>query len=296
MSSRFTGIFAPLTTPFQKEKVFIDEFKNNIQKYNETDLAGYVILGTSGESAHLSDMESESLVKEARSSASPEKKIIAGTGKESTSLTIQFTNQLADLGIDAALVRTPCYYRAKMSYSSLKEHFTTVAEHSKIPVILYNNPRVMGVSLESGLIIELSQHPNIAGIKDSSGNISLLGEIVPHLDTDFDFLLGAAGMLLSGLRTGAKGGILGLADIVPQLCVKLYNLFLEEKWEEALKLQFDLTPLNKAIIQISGIPAIKYSLDLLGYYGGPCRLPLLDLDEKEKSQIKALLQMLGLLM
>jgi 4-hydroxy-2-oxoglutarate aldolase len=182
-----------------------------------------------------------------------------------------------------------------MSYSSLKKHFLSVADNSRTPVILYNNPRVMGVSIEPNLIIELSQHPNITGIKDSSGNMSLLGEVIPYLDSDFDFLLGAAGMLLSGLQTGAVGGILALADIAPHLCVKLYNLFLEEKWEEALKLQFDLIPLNKAIIHTSGVPAIKYSLDLLGYFGGRCRLPLPDLNEEEKSQIKALLQGLGLL-
>jgi 4-hydroxy-2-oxoglutarate aldolase len=293
MNKRYTGIFAPLTTPFKEESVSIDEFKNNIQKYNETDLSGYVILGTSGESAFLTDRESELLIREAKECASPGKKIIAGTGKESTTLTVQFTNDLADSGADAALVRTPSYFRAKMDYSSLKKHFITVADRSKIPIILYNNPRVMGVSMEPRLIIELSQHPNIAGIKDSSGNMSQLGEIIPRIDTDFDCLLGAAGMLLSGLQTGAQGGILALADIVPHLCTKLYNLFLEKKLDEARELQFDLIPLNKAIIQMFGIPSIKYSLDLLGYYGGPCRLPLLELNEDEKKQIKDLLLDLG---
>jgi 4-hydroxy-2-oxoglutarate aldolase len=295
MQDSFKGIFPPLTTPFVDDKISPEKFKENIQKYNSLDLAGYVILGTSGESPLLSAEESEKLVQAGKEAASPGKKIIVGTGLESTKMTLEFTNRMADLDIDAAMIRTPSYFKSKMNREALKKHFLLLADKSKVPVIIYNNPRVLGVSVDSKLLIELSKHPNIAGIKDSSGDLSFLAETIPHLDPNFSFLVGAGSVILPGLRLGASGGILAIADIAPARCVELYNLYLEGKMDDALKLQFDLAPLNRAVVQIFGIPGLKYSLDMVGYYGGPCRLPLLPLDDESKKEMKAVLSKLGLL-
>jgi 4-hydroxy-2-oxoglutarate aldolase len=295
MNESFKGIFPPLATPFVDDKISPEKLKDNIQKYNSFDLAGYVILGTSGESALLSVEESERLVQAGKEAASEGKKIIAGTGLESTKMTLEFTNRMADLNIDAALIRTPSYFKSRMNREALKRHFLLLADKSKVPVIIYNNPRVLGVSVDSKLLIELSKHPNMAGIKDSSGDLSFLAETIPLLDPHFSYLLGAGGVILPGLMLGATGGILAIAGVAPAQCAELYTLYLEGKMEEALKLQLDIAPLNRAVVQIFGIPGLKYSLDMVGYYGGPCRLPLLPLDDESKKEMKAVLSKLRLL-
>lgn len=295
MQSDFKGVFAALSTPFVGDKVSAEKLRENIRKYNKIDLAGYVILGSTGESVYLSDEESEKLVQAAKESASQGKKIIAGTARESTQATLEFTNRMAGLGIDAALVRTPSYYRSLLDRKALMTHYLTIADKSQIPVIIYNIPRFTGISVEPDLLIELSKHRNIAGIKDSSGNLSSLGEAIPHISPQFNILLGHGGLFLQGLLLGARGGILALASVAPAHCVKLYNLFSEKKLEEAFKLQLELIPLNKALIQTYGIPGIKYALNVLGYSGGPPRLPLLPLGDKGKEDIKNLLSDLNLL-
>ncbi len=295
MHSDFKGIFAALTTPFARDEASTEKLKENIQKYNSTDLAGYVILGSTGETVYLSDEESEKLVQALKESASAEKKIIVGTARESTKATIEFTNRMAGFEIDAALVRPPSYYKALMNRNALLTHYLTLAEKSRVPVFIYNIPRFTGISIAPDLVVELSKHHNIAGIKDSSGNVSSLGELIPRVPSRFSVLLGAGSVLLQGLITGVQGGILGLATVAPALCVKLYSLFLEDKLDDARKLQLDLVPLNKALTQTYGIPAIKYALDLLGYSGGPPRPPLLPLDDKGKKHIRTLLKELGLI-
>jgi 4-hydroxy-2-oxoglutarate aldolase len=295
MSSRFKGVFPPLTTPFIGDEISTDRLRDNILKYNSSGLAGYVISGSTGESVFLSDEETEELVKAAKEAASPEKKIIAGTARESTKETLEFTNRMADLGADAALVRTPSYFKSRLNSEALKKHYLTIADKAKLPVLIYNIPQNTGISVDSKLIIELSKHPNISGIKDSSGNLSALGEVIPFLRPDFNFLMGAGSIFLAGLMQGASGAIVAMANAAPDLCLRLYNLFLEKKFDEALRLQLDLIPLNKAVVQTFGIPGLKYALDLLGYYGGPSRLPLLPLGEEGKKEITTLLKKLGLL-
>jgi 4-hydroxy-2-oxoglutarate aldolase len=254
-----------------------------------------VILGSTGESVFVSDEESEKLVQAAREAILPGKKILVGTARESTLATLKFTNRIAGLDIDAALIRTPSYFKSQMSSESLREHYVTIADQSKIPVIIYNIPQRTGISIGSDLLIELSSHPNIIGIKDSSGNLAFLGEVFSQLDPQFIYLLGAGSLFLPGLLYGACGGILALADLAPAECSRIYELYIEERLDEALDLQLKLVPLNRAIIQTYGIPAIKYALDLIGFYGGPPRRPLLPIQEKGQREMKDILDKLGII-
>ncbi|MEE8605936.1 MAG: dihydrodipicolinate synthase family protein [Candidatus Aminicenantaceae bacterium] len=292
MAEKLQGVFAALTTPFEKDKISIKYFRENIKKYNTCDLAGYVIAGSSGEAAYLTDEESVILVKEALEASTPDKKIIVGTARESTASTITFTNRMADLGIRAALVRTPSYFKSVMTSEALKRHYYAIADESQVPVIPYHIPQVTGLSIEQQLVIELSKHPNIIGIKDSSGNLPFLGEVIPNLPPDFSYLLGAGSVFLFGLSLGASGGILRLADVIPELCATLYNDFLAGEWEKASRLQRDIIPLNNAIIQTHGIAGTKYAMDLLGFYGGPPRNPILPLDANGKKGIERILKRL----
>lgn len=294
MPQNLKGIFPPLTTPFEENAVSPDRLKDNITKYNDFDFSGYVILGSTGESIYLSDEESERLVRTARKTASAEKKIIAGTARESTKLTMEFTNRMASAGADAALVRSPGYFKARLSAEALKAHYLRIADSSSIPIIIYNIPVHTGYALPSPLVIELSKHPNIAGIKDSSGDLTFIGELLPKVAGHFDILIGAAGILLPGLIMGISGAVITLASVAPEPSLKLYNLFLEQKWDEARALQLDLIPLNKAIVKTFGVAAAKYALNLRGFYGGPCRSPLPPLKKEEKEAVEKLLKNLDL--
>jgi len=295
MGVRFNGIYAPLTTPFKDEAVYIEKLKENIQKYNEFDLSGYVISGSTAESVFLTDDEVKELVIAAKEVAATDKHIIVGTAKESTKFTLEFSQRMEDLGIDATLIRTPSYFKALMTADALKKHFFTIADNVKVPLIIYHIPRYTGVALSPELLVELSRHENIAGIKDSSGNMTFLDRIIPHLDPNFDYLLGAGSMLFPGIMMGACGGVLALSDVATSLCTELYQLSLSKQWEEAKNLQHALVPLNQAFTVEHGIPAIKYSLDQVGLFGGPCRLPLQPLDDPVKQKIQNILHALNLI-
>lgn len=294
MMNKLEGIFAALTTPFIGDEVSIPRFEENIRKYNAAGLVGYVVLGSTGECVSLSDAESEALVHAARAAAAPGKAVIAGTARESTRLTVDFTNRMADAGIDAALVRAPSYFKSRLTRDALKAHFLAVAERARVPVLLYNIPSNTGLSLEPSLVVELSAHPNVIGLKESSGNIAYLGDVIRRVRPGFRYFLGSGSVFLPGLEFGACGAILGVADAAPELCSKIYRLFREGKLEEARKLQLDLIPLNKALIEGTGIAGIKHALDLRGYYGGPVRLPLLPPDDAARAEIGALMKELGL--
>jgi 4-hydroxy-2-oxoglutarate aldolase len=295
MSGSFEGVFAALTTPFAGKDIAAEELKKNILRYNTTGLAGYVVLGSTGEAVFLSDDEAEAALGAARAAAAPGKTIIAGASRESTRLTGEFIHRLAGLGADAALVKPPHYYKAAMNQEALKRYFFEVADASPVPILIYNIPQNTGVTMEPATIVELSRHPQIAGIKDSSGRLSNLTEVITGVRPDFYFLLGAGGLFLAGLLMGASGGILAMAAVVPDLCVEVHSLFRRGKLAEARKLQLELVPLNKVLTRVRGIPAIKYALDLLGYNGGPPRPPLQPLDEDGKDDIRRLLEALGLL-
>lgn len=286
MKRKYKGVIAALTTPFEEEQIAPDKLKQNIFKYNETDLFGYVIAGSTGEGPYLSDEECLTLVDTAKQCSSKDKIIIAGTARESVKNTVELTNKAADVGADSALICTPHYFKPKMTHEALKKYYLSVAEKSRIPIIIYNIPQNTGVSVDKNLIITLVKHPQILGLKDSSGNLTFFEEVYPHLDPESSFLLGAGSLFFPGLVMGADGGILRLACVVPELCTKLYEYYKEKNWEKAQKLQQDLVSLNQAVTKDYGLAATKYALDLLGYYGGLCRLPLLEPSLTVKNEIK----------
>lgn len=294
MPKRFTGIYAALLTPFQDDEVALDRFRANILKYNASGLSGYVVLGSTGECASITDDESAALVKTAREAAATGKAVIAGTARESTKLTIAFTKRAADLGADAALVRTPSYFKGKMTHDVLKAYYLEVADASPIPVIVYNVPQNTGITLEGPLVLEVSAHPNIAGLKESGGNIVLAGELIPSLPADFSYLPGHGSAFLPALLLGASGAILAVANAAPSVCVEIYDLFKAGRIAEAARRQLDLIPLNKALMETYGISGLKYAVELQGCYGGPARRPLLPIDDRARAEIKARLQALGL--
>src|SRR5260221_14125119 len=175
----FSGVFAALTTPFAADdSVALADLKQNIQRYNATGLAGYAVQGSTGESVLLSRAEWDSVLVAAKEAASPQKRLLAGAGAESTAETIERTKRAAELGYDAALVKTPYYYKPAYKPEVLIAHYRRVADESPIPVLLYSIPQFTGIALAAADVAALAEHPNIIGIKDSSGNVQGVAETI----------------------------------------------------------------------------------------------------------------------
>jgi 4-hydroxy-2-oxoglutarate aldolase len=289
------GIFPPITTPFLSGKMAYDKLASNVEKWSLTGLKGFVVLGSNGEYVSLSEKEKRTVVDIVVQSAAKEMLIIAGTGCESTVETLRLTEDCAKLGAHAALVVTPHYYAGRMGEAALVKHYSEVADHSPLPILLYNVPKFTHINLAAGMVARLSKHPNIVGIKDSSGNVIQLGELMNAVAKDFDVMVGTAGVLFGGLTLGCAGGVLALSNVAPEHCVKIYDLVEQGDFETARELQLKMLPVNQAVTAVYGVPGLKAALDILGYFGGDPRLPLLPSSQQEKSDIKAILKKADLL-
>lgn len=282
---KLSGVFAPMTTPFdERGNVLLDKMAFNVRKLNESQLRGYLVLGTNGEFRSLSTPESMEILKTVVKAASPDKVVMAGTGAESTSVSIELCHQAAEIGAHYGSLITPFFFAKKMSDSALINHFVQIAEHSPIPVLLYNNPGVTGITMSTAVIKEVSSHPKIVGMKDSSpGNLSAY---LLNAQPGFYLLAGSANFFFTGLLMGAVGGVLSLADAFPEPCCKLYDLGVAGSLKEGRELQFYLMKMNQMVSGKYGVAGVKAAMDFAGFYGGPTRTPLASLtpDEKKKLQ------------
>ena len=173
------GIFPPITTPFYPDgNVYFKKLESNVERYSRTLVAGIVVLGSTGEAIMLSDQERRDVLKSAREAAAPNKVLIAGTGIESAIETLRLTEYAAELGYDVAMVRTPHYYKKQMLPANLLAFYRTVADRSPLPVIIYNFPQATGYDMPADVIIELAEHPNLIGIKESSGDVEKVRKVV----------------------------------------------------------------------------------------------------------------------
>lgn len=289
------GIFPPIPTPFENGHCAPLRLEENIAKWNDTGLSGYLVLGSNGEAPMLSEAEKMELVRVARRAIPAGKILLVGSGLESTDATSVLTYRLADLGADAALVLTPSYYRDLMIPEALRRHFETIAEASPVPILIYNAPKFTGVNVPIDVAVNLAQHPNIIGMKDSSGALGQLVELREKLPSTFQLLIGADSVLLGGLAHGLRGAILALANVAPRECVELFNAAEDEKWDVAQALANRLAPVGRAVTTRFGVPGLKTALDELGYFGGQPRPPLLAVTEKVREEIRLILQKAALL-
>lgn len=289
---KLSGVIPPIITPFKKGNLAVDKLKENFNKWNKTGLSGYLVLGSNGEAVYLNEKEKRKVIETSRELIPSTKVMIVGTGAESTQETIRFTNQAAKMGAEAGLVVTPSYFKGSMKPQLLYDHFIAVADSSKIGILLYNVPQFTGINLDAEVVAKLSNHPNIIGIKDSSGNIGQLSEIIHLSKKGFAVFVGSAPVFYPALCVGAVGGILAVANVVPDLCVQIQNLFGKGKLEEARSLQNRLTPLAKAVTVKYGIGGLKMAMDLAGYFGGEPRLPLRKPGSEVEEELKRLFQQL----
>ncbi|HEY2819698.1 MAG TPA: dihydrodipicolinate synthase family protein [Candidatus Acidoferrum sp.] len=280
------GVYPALTTPYAANgEVSLADLKYNIERYNSTGLAGFVVLGSTGESVLLSRSEMDGILTTVRDAAGQGKRLIAGTGAESTADTIERTKRAAELGYHFALVKTPHYYKPAYKPEVLIAHYRRVADESPIPVLLYSVPIFTGVTLEAPEVGVLAQHPNIVGIKESSGHVMRVAEIVSACPADFQVLTGSAGTMLAGLTVGAKGAILALGSALPEMYVALYDLYRNGEIDKARVLQNTLLKAGKVIQSEHAIAGIKFAMDQRGYHGGVPRSPLVPLPDAYKQRI-----------
>ncbi len=289
------GIMPPVTTPFADGEVAYDKLAENIKRWNQTGLSGYVVMGSNGESAFLTRDEKLKLIDTAKNSLAPGKMLIAGTGSDSIKETIALSNDAAARGADHVLVLTPSFYKGQMSGAAFMRYFTQVADQIKIPLLIYNVPKFTGVNIEASVVAELARHPNIAGLKNSAENTAHTAEIISVVPEHFSVLVGTASVLYPGLAAGATGGILALANIAPDQCVELQTLLEAGRHAEASALQKRLIPVNKAVTAQYGVPGLKAVLDMLGYFGGEPRSPLTAVGERERAELASILKTAGLL-
>lgn len=283
------GIYPPITTPIKEGEIAFDKLAENIKKYNQTKLSGYVVFGSNGESPFLSFDEKINLVAAVKENAAKEKIVIAGTGLESIKETIKLSNSCADRGADYALVLTPSFYKSFMDHQAFLDYFIAVADSIKIPLIIYNVPKFTGIEISSKTVSKLSEHPNIIGIKSSSENLAYLGELIHNTKNNFDVIAGTASILYPALTLGAAGGILALANIAPNECVDIYNFYKKGECEKALQTHLRLIEINKAVTATYGVAGLKAAMDWLGYFGGDTIKPLRSLTESQIIDLKNIL-------
>jgi 4-hydroxy-2-oxoglutarate aldolase len=283
------GILPPLVTPFHPDGVLdLASFEANLESYAAEDLAGYVILGSNGEAASLHEDEKLALLRAARR-RSGSRLVIAGTGLESTRATIALTHKAADTGADAALVLTPSAFKSQMTVEALRRHYEAVAEASPIPVLLYSFPAVTGLAFPLALAPAVAGHPRLAGIKESSGDVGLLGRIVASVPASFVVACGSAPAFYPSLCVGAAAGILAVANCAPRPAAALYRAFAGGDHARARRIQEALTPLAVAVTATHGVAGLKAAVDLSGRRGGSVRAPLLPLAPAVHEELRRLL-------
>jgi 4-hydroxy-2-oxoglutarate aldolase len=290
----FNGIYTPIVTPFDEDEALdLERMKYNLHKWAESKLDGLLVLGSNGEFPYISTEEKIKLTDFVRKNWVSDRKLLAGSGCQSTAETIELTKKLAAVGADAVLVLPSYYYKGMMTDDVLYAHFQRVADTSPIPVLLYNMPANTGINLSSSLVARLSKHENIVGIKDSSGNIVQIAESVRGTPSDFSVLAGSAGFTLAALSVGAAGAVVALGNIMPERCCLLYSLHREGKLNEATKLQHELLEINHAVTAGMGVPALKAAMDMVGYKGGNVRSPLQPLSAEKAARLKDVLARAG---
>ena len=291
MRSNLSGLLLPITTPFGNgETVDLNALTTNVNKWNHTGVAGYVVLGSTGERVNLDEREYVQIIEAARAAVPADLSFIVGAGQQSTRSTREEIERAAAAGAEAVLVITPHYYRSAITQDVLIEHYTAVADTSRIPVILYSMPDLTGIKIEPETAARLSAHQNIIGMKDSSNDVTKFTDTVRLVRGDFVMMIGNGTVFSETLQAGARAGILAVGCVVPELCLEIYRAVQNSEIDRANRLQEKLTPLARAVTKTFGIGGLKTAMEMNGYIGGAVRAPLRRPNEEACAEIESLLR------
>ena len=285
---KLQGILPPIATPFDhRGDLYKVKVQHNVEKWNRTGLTGYVVCGSTGESVYLTTEEKLQLWEWVAEYAASDKILVCGTGMESVRETVALTNAAADRGYKAAMVRTPHYYRNlvhRMDAQIL--YFRAVADQVKIPVMIYNWPQVTGVDISAEAVATLSHHPNIFGIKESSGSLEKCIQMIKDVEPGFQVLTGSAPILAPSLAIGCAGAVLAFANAAPYSTISIWEAHRSREFAAGMDWQNRILRAAQLVTVKYGVPGLKYAMDLNGYYGGPPRLPLTAITPEAKQEIE----------
>ena len=291
MSMNLNGLLLPITTPFNIDgDIDFAGLSANVQKWNAIGITGYVVLGSTGERVNLDEREFIQVIEAARKAVPESMTFIVGAGQQSTRGTITEIERAAKAGAQAVLVITPHYYRSAITQDALINHYTAVADASPVPIILYSMPDLTGIKIEPETTARLSGHQNIVGMKDSSNDVAKLLETVSSAAKDFAVTIGNGTVFAEALQVGARGGILAVGCVVPELSLEIYRAVQDGQIDRANTLQEKLTPLARAVTRTYGIGGLKAAMEMAGYAGGEVRAPLRRPSEEACAEIELLLR------
>lgn len=279
----FTGSGVAIITPFNENGIDFDSLGNLIDFHLNNNTDAIIVCGTTGEAATMPDEEHLSAIEYTVKRVNKKIPVIAGTGSNDTVHGIKLSKEAERLGADALLVVTP-YYN-KTNKQGLINHFTLIAESVNIPIILYNVPSRTGMNISLEVLEELVKIDNIVGIKEASGNASYLMEVAARFGDRFDIYSGNDDIIVPVMSVGGKGVISVLANVLPKETHDICKLYLDGKTEESMRLQFKyLDLINTLFCEVNPIP-VKTALNLMGFNVGKLRMPLYEMDEKNKQRL-----------
>ncbi len=289
---KLQGIFPPIATPFDHAgNIYLSKIQHNVEKWNLTSLSGYVVMGSTGESVMVTPEEKFTVWEAVAKHAAAGKLLIAGTGVESVRETVALTNRAAEMGYKAAMVRTPHYYKNLINRNDAQMlYYRSVADGSKLPLIIYNWPQTTGIDISVDAVAALSEHPNIIAIKESSGNLEKVMQLIRDVKHGFQVLVGSAPTLWPSLLMGACGAILAYANAAPYSTIAIWEAYRTREEAAGMDWQNRIARAASLVTVKYGIPGLKYAMDLNGYYGGPPRLPLTVPTAEAKREIEAAFQ------
>ena len=287
------AVFPPMATVFDRAgEIDSAAISANVAQWIQAGVGGVVALGSNGEAPFIEEDEAERVIAAARASVPRDRVLIVGTGRESTRATIAASARAAAYGADAVLVRTPSFFKARMTADVFVRHYTAVADAAPVPVLLYNVPAVTGVNLTPDAVSRLASHPNIIGVKETGSDTAQLAAFVAAAPGTFAVIAGSAPTFYPSLCVGATGGILAVSCVLPALCVELHEHFRAGRHGEARDLQRRLTPLAKLVTTGLGVAGLKTAMDLAGFTGGEPRAPLVPLTTEATAQVRDALALL----
>ena len=296
MTTRPGGLLVPLTTPFDAAtgEVAPVHLRENARALLASGVEGLVAAGSTGEAALLDDSEFRRVIGWLRDVVPADKWLVAGAGRESTRAAVGACRAAAEESADAVLVRAPSYYAPSITPEGLVDHYRRIADESPVPVLLYNIPKYTRIALSDSLFAALSDHPNIWGAKDSSGdlkNFASYRDAVPH----WELFIGSGGQYYTALEMGAAGSIAATACFAVAATHEIGTAFAAGDKRRAGSLQERVAPLHREIVWTLGVPGVKAAVDAVGSFGGMVRPPLRDLGERDRARVAALLREAGLL-
>jgi len=287
----FTGMATALVTPMTPEGIDYEAFGHFIDFQIDSGINALVAMGTTGENATIEHLEQTQVIRYTVERAAGRVPVIAGTGTNNTAHVIENTKRACDAGADAVLVVTPYYNKA--TQSGLITHFTAVADASTVPVILYNVPGRTGCNIQPKTLAVLAEHPNIVGLKEASGNMAQLMEIMRLVGDKIAVYSGEDAITAPMMSMGCKGAISVLSNVVPAKAVAMTDAALAGNFEEAARLQLEMLPLVDALFsQVNPIPA-KAAVAAMGFCQDYLRLPLTPMEEPFRTKLYEEMRKLG---